>query len=450
VKSRLRSSFFRLVIAIAVLALLSSVLAGCEKDKAASGLNNKVLKIAVDSEGFYDYAYRDYIEAAFPDLEIRLIKMEPDRQVAVLDKEYMEIIEKERPDLILSFTNRYEALVRANMLTDLSSRMTGSGMKEDDYYPGMLDSMKQLGGGTLYGLAPEFQSAVLYYNEDLFQKFGVDLPHDGMTLSDIYRLGTRFRDAGGGKEGIVGFYEQFVDQPYDMISSFGSNEGLRKVDYTNGKLIMDTPLWRSTIQTIIDLYKNGTLSLEGTKREIVDGVVMYTKEATEAGDLFGQGKAAMTTIYYQPERKYPFKVGAVTPPVASSDEGLSSGIYIFKTMSIPTVAENADAAWEVIRFMLSDRVAKTSAALEGGQGFSVNMNYAQYNTDPLVARIFQLRPFVEPTLPQGGWDFQKFYRSFSALVNEQIISAVKDGVSLDTVINKIQKDGQALMDQSKR
>ena len=48
-------------------------------------------------------------------------------------------------------------------------------MKEEDFYPGMIDLMKRSDSGKLYGLAPSFQSAFLYYNKDLFEKAGVSL-----------------------------------------------------------------------------------------------------------------------------------------------------------------------------------------------------------------------------------------------------------------------------------
>ncbi|MCQ6559528.1 ABC transporter substrate-binding protein [Paenibacillus mendelii] len=431
---------------LAVTALFfMGLLSGCMGDDEGEQ-GEKSLKIAISSKDYYEFAYKDYIEAAFPELKVELIELEPDYQVQVSDDDYIEAIEKEKPDLILTSSYRYELLTERGILTDLSVRMADSGMKEDDFYPGMIEWMKRSGDGKLYGLAPDFQSSALYYNADLFEKYGIDPPQDGMTLAEVYQLGSRFVEQSGGKEGVVGFYQQYINQPYDMLDSFGSNEGLRMVDFAKGRITMDTPLWRDTLQTMINLYKNGTLTLNRTKGEVIDGVVTYGKEAVEAGDLFGKGKAAMTVVYYNDGVRYKFKAGAVTPPVSSSDRSRTNSIYVFEAMGIPAGSANAAAAWDVIRFMTSDHMAKVRAGLNSGEGFSVRRTYTEYMQDPLIGKLFELMPVQSPRNSRGNVDIQKFNPLFNELVNREVEAAILGEKSTDEVIRTIHKEGQALLD----
>ena len=52
------------------------------------------------------------------------------------------------------------------------------------------------------------------------------------------------------------------------------------------------------------------------------------KEDSEQADLFGQGKAAMTIIYYNEKSNYKFKWGAVLPPVSSLQKD-AAPIFIY-------------------------------------------------------------------------------------------------------------------------
>ena len=119
-------------------------------------------------------------------MKIELIEMYPDNKRITL-AEYKKKIELNKPDLILTSRYEYDQLASEGIFADLSEKMKNSGMKEEDFYPGMIDLMKRSGSGKLYGLAPSFQSAFLYYNEDLFNKAGVELPRDGMTLEEVYK-----------------------------------------------------------------------------------------------------------------------------------------------------------------------------------------------------------------------------------------------------------------------
>ncbi|GIQ71163.1 hypothetical protein XYCOK13_39870 [Xylanibacillus composti] len=48
------------------------------------------------------------------------------------------------------------------------------------------------GDGRLYGLAPFFQSHAIYYNIDLFDRYGIPYPNDKMTWKEILELASRF------------------------------------------------------------------------------------------------------------------------------------------------------------------------------------------------------------------------------------------------------------------
>ncbi|MFD0716605.1 ABC transporter substrate-binding protein [Paenibacillus sp. GCM10027626] len=430
--------------------LLTLLLSGCMANSTDPN-PQQPLKIAVDSEEYYNFAYRTFIEGVYPDQQIELIELVPDEK-GTPPEEYIRKVREEKPDLILTAIWRYGALVEEGLLADLSPQLTaGSSMEETDLYPGMIEWMKQDGNGILYGLAPEFSSQILYYNADLFAKYGVAPPTDGMTLEEIYKLATRFTEAGGRKDGTVGLHRQYSNMPYSVLSAFAESEGLRMYDSRQG-ITMNTPGWRDLLQKVIQLYKNETLSLKApkvTKME-ADGITIYNYEDDGSGDLFGHGKAAMTIMRYTADsNNWPFKVGAVAPPVSEQDRSRSNGIFVNKVMAIGAEVDNAAAAWQMIELMTSERIAKIKAK-NTRSGFSVHRTYPQYRKDPLVERLFKLMPVHLPPDRGEGVHDSNFYYDFEALINREITAAVQQNKPLDDVVSAIQKEGQAMLEAASR
>lgn len=60
----------------------------------------------------------------------------------------------------------------------------------DRFAPVTIDALKNFGddSGKFYGLPFVRNNAVLYYNKDLFDKFGVDYPEDGMSWDEVIEI----------------------------------------------------------------------------------------------------------------------------------------------------------------------------------------------------------------------------------------------------------------------
>lgn len=54
--------------------------------------------------------------------------------------------------------------------------------------PVLVDSMKKMGNGEIWALPTGTATNVIIYNKDIFDKFGVDYPTDGMTWDEFYEL----------------------------------------------------------------------------------------------------------------------------------------------------------------------------------------------------------------------------------------------------------------------
>ncbi|CAH1207809.1 hypothetical protein PAECIP111893_02786 [Paenibacillus plantiphilus] len=432
--------------------MLAVMAAGCTSNTEEAA-DEKVLRIAVDSENYYNYKYADYIEAAFPALKVELVEMNPEPGTYLSVAEYTEKIKKEKPDLILTNDFQYRSLATEGLLLDLSTLMTGSGMKEDDFYTGMTELMKRNADGKLYGLSSIFEPTVLFYNESLFKEYGVDPPTGGMSLEEVYELGSRFVSAGGGKDGVLGVHQAYLNMPLDVLDKFGSAEGIRFVNYATGQMTMETPLWRHLIEKVVQLYQFGTLSMVEVKGKVVDGVTYFDENTSTLLDLYSKGEAAMTVAYYgayPPQLDNGDIVGYVAPPVSSSDRQRSAHMYVFTAMAIGAEAENSEMAWNVMRFLTSDHMVKVRTKLGTNEGVSTNKSYLNVSTDPVMKQLFEINPIIKPSDAKSIINEMKFMESFRELMNTEVAAAVKGERSIDELIATLQKEGQSLLEVNKK
>ncbi|NBD23784.1 ABC transporter substrate-binding protein [Paenibacillus glycinis] len=428
------------------------LLGACSTGTDSAGAGPERIVIGVPNNGYYTSTFGDYLSVAYPDLQVELVEMDPDYKKPLTLKQYEQKLEQEKPDLLLGYDIRYKQLAADGLLQDLAPRMADSGMKEDDFYAGMIDKMKRNGGGNLYAVAPTFQASVLYYNADLFRKYKVALPRDGMTIMDVMKLAGDFGKAGSNRDGIVGYHQPFSSMPHSLLFSLSTPEGLRPYNFQTGKVTMDTPAWRNIISTVIGLYKSGTFLMQDVKGETKDGEVWYGPDDVTEADLFKKGKSAMTiggyngmSASYNGMSDLPFETGMVTPPVSSVDSR-SEYLGVYNYMAIPTGAEHGDTAWEMIRFMLSDYVAKVRSGLQ--EDLSTRKSYMNYDQNPLLPKLYDILPSVDQSYSMEGYD-AKFTGLFDELEDREITAAVNGEKSADASIAAIQKEGQALMDAAK-
>lgn len=66
--------------------------------------------------------------------------------------------------------------------------------------PSTVEIQRQLANGGIYGLPVNTTSAALFYNKDLFDRFGVAYPKDGITWDELYDLAKKMTRTDGGQQ----------------------------------------------------------------------------------------------------------------------------------------------------------------------------------------------------------------------------------------------------------
>lgn len=85
------------------------------------------------------------------------------------------------PDVLLVSAWLFQELVREGMLLPLKPYIQSDDIPLDEMAKGVVDKLRNLGGGKLFGLTPGFESKALYVNTDLFKRFDIALPKEDLT-----------------------------------------------------------------------------------------------------------------------------------------------------------------------------------------------------------------------------------------------------------------------------
>lgn len=210
------------------------------------------------------------------------------------------------------------------------------------------------GKGRLIGLPESINTYGVYYNKEIFDKFGVEYPKDGMTWDEIYELSKQMTTSIDGVD-YVGF--QFGDG-----SIYFANSPLRQLTSS-----MTDP---ETGEVLITKDPNFTKFLELLKKFYsIPG--FYNKD--RQGDPFSDKTAAMKLTWtgefnnfgggsIDEKIDYQKDFDIITVPSWSDlpNTGISSYSHFW---SINNYSENKEAALQVLSFIISEETQRKRARI---------------------------------------------------------------------------------------
>ncbi len=228
------------------------------------------------------------------------------------------------------------------------AELATAGISRDDYNPGALSVMEY--GDALYGLPYDTATMFLYYNADLFEQAGVDLPTNEWTIDDFEAAAVAITEA----TGVKGFAVS-IDE-FQWLSLPMAKSGLQAVD-DDGALDLTNP----------DFVEAATWYGDLVTELGVSNAVPSASETTWDPTQFENGQAAMiidgtwnATRYTDPENSY--TGGAIRLP--SGDEG-PYGVALGSGYGVAANCENPDEALKVLG-ALTGPEAQAVIAEQGG------------------------------------------------------------------------------------
>ncbi|GGD79791.1 ABC transporter substrate-binding protein [Paenibacillus nasutitermitis] len=159
---------------------------------------------------------------------------------------------KEQIDIINYGDDGFLQLDQWGLLGDLTESIQAANIDLGTYPPELIERLKKLGpNGELYAL-PEITNPgktfwAMVYNKDIFDKFAVSYPTDGMTWDEVIELAKNFNRTDGGVQyrGV----EMMLNFDYLMYSI---NPEFK---VTDGKIDLSDPKWKQIFTTSKAAYE---------------------------------------------------------------------------------------------------------------------------------------------------------------------------------------------------
>jgi len=444
---------YRLLMLMMRAALILAGLTGCADDEGVAA-ERQVLKVLDSNELSFNMYYGDYVNAAFPNVEIEVVpsagimdyKKSPEERL----KRMKALIEEGKPDLILiQDQDMYEALANEGLLDDLSFFLSKDKTLASHIYPGILEEMKRNRDGLLYGLSPDWRPQLLYYNEDLFRDLGIEPPSGAMTWAEMLQLAQRVTLSDTSDKGVIGFLPNLPGAG-GLASLMALTEGFDIYPYrlSLGMMTANTPSWQHIYKTAIDSYRTGTFGSIGT--EDISKQPLASEGDQGQTDLFTQGRAGMVLGSYGAYEDVSFKLGATAPLVDEATRSRSYGVSSGFTMSIRAGSSLSKLSWDIIAFVMGDYASKVRAGLDKGWNdqrlVPSNMTYMETVRDPFVKSVYEQLPAY---LPSDG-DLKlssEAYQEIAGMLNREIADQLMDKQTFDQMIERMQEQGQQILDR---
>ncbi len=330
-----------------LIGLTIAVLAGCKDVPAVSELNPQTNKISesADNELFiftgdqlfnkrytkeenFDKLIGQFIRKRFLDIKIKHVQWDnPGRRYENL------IAAGTIPDIILEDARRntYRSIRKNNLEWDMTELVKKYNFDTGKLDPAWLRQSVNSSDGKLYSLPFEGSDYLLYYNKDIFEKFGVDYPKPGMTYDEIYELAKKLTR----QEGEI-TYKGFQQHPAYYMTYNQLSEPALDPEEDKASMVSDVKIV-DNLRRFYDIPGNQFTTVKDFPRghmamavDVEESLVGWMQTKNLNFDV-----TSVPVFAEAPEAKYqPYSVGAF----------------------ITNQSQKKDLAFQVIAYLLSEEV----------------------------------------------------------------------------------------------
>ena len=384
------------------------------------------LRLAVVSTALSDDSFQTYfvqeVKKKYPN--ITLEKVDSSQSIENL------VAAGETPDLIYSSLPGIPKLQTLKVLEDLTPYIRKFNTDLSRFDPVLMDSLKQFGSnGEVIALPYKMNIPALFYNKEVFDRFGVPYPKDGMTWDEVFSLAKTLTREDGGTQ-YLGISTGGADR-----MAMGLN--LPYVDTKTNKAQLQTDDWKQVLSMF-----TSAMSLPGyvVNEKLPDLWAIFNKEKRVAMGAFW-GPDAIGNFSEMERKGEGFPWDMVTVPTVKKGQGYAWQVDAH-TLVVTSTSKHKEQAYQVLSVMTSDEVQN----LLNKNGVLTSLKKTpelikEYGAEiptikgKNVNALFALKPAVK--------EFTKFDDKGRSLVN----SAANDVLLKGTNVNTALKNAEEQLDQ---
>ncbi|CAG7627021.1 ABC transporter substrate-binding protein [Paenibacillus allorhizosphaerae] len=282
-----------------------------------------------------------------------------------------------------------------------------------------LDTMRSISDqGELYGVPFAQQFNALYYNKDVFEKFGVPYPQDGMTWDDAIELGKKVTRLDNGV--------QYRGLDPDHLTRILFPLGLNLVDLKTSRSLVTGDDYRKGFENGKAIY-----SIPGNKPANLkqSAITAFMKEKNV-------GMLASINIFNN-LKQYPELNWDVAQFPSYKDKPNTFGMYDLHTIMISKSSQHKDDAMRVLEVLFSREVqlemSKKTARLSMLQDPEYRKVFGQdipYLQGKRIQSIFKSKSPASPA-------FSPYYSKSMDMARDVFIDYVNDKMDVNTALRSL-------------
>lgn len=182
----------------------------------------------------------DPVKKKYPNISIEMVRNAADTTPEKL------IATNSMPDIIYTGSGGAINIVDLESALDLNPLVKKYNMDLNAYHPVTFEMIEQYSDkGELLALPFAINFSVLYYNKDLFDKFGEVFPSDGLTWDEAIQLARKLTRSEDGIE----YKGLEFDTGMGGVYRLGEQLELVLVDPNTSNALIDTDGWRKAVET---------------------------------------------------------------------------------------------------------------------------------------------------------------------------------------------------------
>lgn len=292
----------------------------------------KILTPAGTNQQRFMDRYGHLIEKKYPNFTFEAIETNKQALDSV-------VAEQTKVDLIMASFNQMRGQIKPlEFMADMSDLVKAHNFDLNRIEIAYLDMIRNLDDGNLSALPIFDQRVVMFYNNDLFDKFGVNPPTDGMTWEEVYEVARSMTREEGGVQ-----YRGFIAAPTLFVTV--NPLSLEYVDPATNKAIINNDSWQRFINTFLPLY---SMTGYDPTRELI-------APAGITNAFFQEQTVAMHAAFNgdNPKPDHNMNWDAVTLPEVKDLRGVGSQPYPVY-VAVSSVSEHRNESFAALAQLLSN------------------------------------------------------------------------------------------------
>ncbi|WP_079913475.1 ABC transporter substrate-binding protein [Paenibacillus sp. 32352] len=422
---------------------LSVALSGCSKEKAGETVvkpeSKEPVKLVVYSyssgiqESEFQKFFVEPVQKKYPNITMQLVSRNGDK-----DTPEQIIASGNLPDLILTSNVYIGMFNKLGLGMDLNELAKKNNLDFNRFDPVGMGAIKQFGDkGEVYAVPFSMNYGLMLYNKDIFDKFGVPYPQDGMTWDQAIAVAKNLTRK---EDGI-----QYIGIDPDYPENLTRQYSLPYVDEKEEKPEINTPGYKAAFTKLKAMYEIPGFIGEKNK-------FMYTSNGFFKDRILAMypvwGDGVVGTIEDMAQQGSSVNWDMVTYPSFEDRPGVGKPVDLHLMMISPQ-SKHQEEAFKVITTLVSDEAQITmnkTGRMTSLNNDTVKKTYASELKGfqgKNVQAVFKTKqaPIVKPT----DYDLP-----FKQLIRDGAKDMAVNHKDVNTVLREIQEKAEKTMVDMKK